>query len=199
MKKLLLVSALGLMGVVSTGLHAESKFVVGAGSAAANLDFRVIIPRVLFLGVGTGATAAIPATLATIDRVTFDYTTNPAAIGSGAAAGSITNTGPVPAGSTLPVKVIGNNGQVTLTSTNSGNLVSGSDTIPFSQITATTSLATVGGVPVPAASGATTNVILTTGTKVTNATANWTFAYSNSAAVAAGTYNGRVTYTAAMP
>lgn len=199
MKKLLLASALGLMGLASTGVHAESQFVVGTGSAAAKLDFRVIIPRVLFLGVGTGATAATPATLATVDRVTFDYTTNPAAIGTGTAAASITNTGPVPAGATLPVKVIGNNGQVVLTSTNSGNLVSGTDTIPFSQITAVTSLATVGGVPVPAASGATANVILTTGTKVTNASANWTFAYSNTATVPSGTYDGRVTYTAAMP
>ena len=199
MKKLLLASALGLMGLASTGIHAESQFINGAGSAAAKLDFRVIIPRVLFLGVGTGATAVAPATVATVDRVIFDYTTNPAAIGTGVAAGSITNNGLVPAGSTVPVKVIGNNGQVVLTSTNSGNLVSGTDTIPFSQITTTSSLVTIGGVSAPAATGATANVILTTGTKVTNAAANWTFAYANAATVPSGTYDGRVTYTAAMP
>jgi hypothetical protein len=202
MKKLLLASALGLMGLASTGAHADSQLVVGAGSAAARLDFRVVIPRVLFLGVGTGATAATPATVNTVDRISFDYSTNAAAVGTGAAAASITNTGPVPAGATLPVKVIGNNGQVVLTATNPATLVSTTvpaDTIPFSQITATSSLVTVGGVPAPALSGGTSNVILTSGTKVTNAGANWTFAFANTAVVPAGTYDGRVTYTAAMP
>ena len=43
------------------------------------------------------------------------------------------------------------------------------------------------------------------GTKVVSRTANWTFAYSNTDVVGAGTYggvntnDGRVTYTASMP
>ena len=47
----------------------------GAGTAAAELELRVVIPRVLFLGVGTGA--ATLATNTTVDELTFDYSTNP--------------------------------------------------------------------------------------------------------------------------
>ena len=50
--------------------------------------------------------------------------------------------------------------------------------------------------------GAASNVTLSSGTKITDRTANWTFSYANSAVVAPGTYgttNGRVTYTASMP
>ncbi|UUZ74540.1 hypothetical protein LP414_19155 [Polaromonas sp. P1(28)-13] len=57
MKKLILVSALSLASLLTVTAHAESNIVVGAGTAAAKLDFRVILPRVLFLGVGTGASA----------------------------------------------------------------------------------------------------------------------------------------------
>jgi hypothetical protein len=35
--------------------NAESQFVNGTGTASAKLDFRVTIPRVLFLRVGAGA------------------------------------------------------------------------------------------------------------------------------------------------
>jgi hypothetical protein len=34
---------------------------------------------------------------------------------------------------------------------------------------------------------------------VTNRTANWTYAYANTANAAAGTYEGTITYTATMP
>ena len=48
-------------------------------------------------------------------------------------------------------------------------------------------------------SGGTSAPVLTTGTKVTSQTANWTFAYANTVTPAAGTYTGTVTYTASMP
>ncbi len=171
---------------------AESQFVVGAGSATARLDFRVIIPRVLYLAVGTGSAAL--ANNNTIDTVTFDYTTNPAAVGTGAAAGVIT-------GNVVPVRVLGNNGVITLTSANTGALTSAAgDTIPWTEITAVSSDAPNFASPAPA--GAVVNLGLSSGTKVTNRTANWTFSYANAAVVPPGVYgttNGRVTYTAAMP
>ena len=197
MKNHILVIAVALASLVTFSARAESNIVVGAGTAAAKLDFRVILPRVLFLGVGTGAAGA--AANATVDRLTFDYTTNGGAIGSGAAAGSITNTGGF-AANAIPVRVLGNNGQIVLTSTNSGNLVNSvtpADTIPFTQITSNTSDPLL---PVPVANGGTANPTFNTGsTKVTTRTANWTFAYANTVTPAAGTYNGTVTYTASMP
>ena len=199
MKKssLILKSALALALVSPLLASAESQLVVGTGSATARLDFRVIVPRVLFLGVGTGAAAAIPANNTTIDTVTFDYSTNAVALGTGAAAGSIT-------GNVVPVRVIGNNGVIALTAATTGALTNGTaDTIAWTEISATSSLAALPSPAIPATgTGAASNVTVSSGTKVTDRSANWTFSYANSTVVAPGTYgttNGRVTYTAAMP
>lgn len=193
-KHLLLKSALALALATPMLATAESQLRIGAGSAAANLDFRVVVPRVLFLAVGTGAAGL--ADNATIDTVTFDYTTNPAAIGGGAAAAAGVITGNV-----VPVRVLGNNGVITLTSTNTGDLENGAgDTIPWSEITAVSSDAANFNSPAPA--GASVDLGLSAGTRITSRTANWTFSYANTAVVAPGTYgttNGRVTYTATMP
>ncbi len=194
-KTLLLKTALAFALATPLLASAESQLVTGAGSATARLDFRVVVPRVLFLGVGTGAAGLTTNT--TIDQVTFDYTTNAAAVGTGAAAGAIT-------GNVVPVRVIGNNGQVTLAATTTGALTNATaDTIAWSEISATTSLAALPSPVIPATgAGAASNVTLSSGTKITDRTANWTFSYANTAVVAPGTYgttNGRVTYTAAMP
>ena len=151
----------------------------------------------LFLGVGTGAAAAIPANNTTVDTVTFDYSGNPAALGTGAAANAIT-------GNVVPVRVIGNNGQITLTANTTGALTNATaDTIAWSEISATSSLAALPSPVIPnTGGGAASNVTLSSGTKITDRSANWTFSYANSTVVAPGTYgttNGRVTYTAAMP
>lgn len=194
-KALLLQSALALTLATPLMASAESQLVTGAGSAVARLDFRVTIPRVLFLAVGTGAGAF--ATNTTIDTVTFDYTSNPAAVGTGATAGAVT-------GNVVPVRVVGNNGQVTLAASTTGALTNGTaDTIPWSEISATSNLAALPSPAIPnTGAGAASNVTLSSGTKITDRTANWTFSYANSAVVAPGTYgttNGRVTYTASMP
>lgn len=171
---------------------AESELTIGNGSADARLDFRVVIPRVLYLAVGTGS--ATLSNNSTIDTVTFDYSANPTDVGTGAAAGTIT-------GNVVPVRVLGNNGVITLTSTNTGALTSAAgDTIAWSEITATSS--DNANFASPAPSGAAVNLGLSSGTKVTSRTADWTFSYANTTVVAPGTYgttNGRVTYTATMP
>ncbi|MDM7944626.1 MAG: hypothetical protein QUV35_18550 [Hydrogenophaga sp.] len=198
-KALLLKSTLALALATPLLASAESQL-VNTGPAVARLDFRVIIPRVLFLGVGTGATAVPEATNTTVDLVTFDYTTNPGAVGSGAVAGSIT-------GAVVPVRVMGNNGQIVLTAATTGGLSNGDgDTIPWTEITATTSAATLPSPVIPATgTGAGSNVTLSSGTKITDRSADWTFSFANSTVVPAGIYgatvanNGRVTYTATMP
>ncbi|MBT9463762.1 MAG: hypothetical protein IV113_07020 [Hydrogenophaga sp.] len=193
---MLLKTTLALALATPLLASAESQLIVGGtASAVARLDFRVVVPRVLFLGVGAGAGSL--ADNATIDTVTFDYTTNPAAVGTGAAAGAIT-------GNVVPVRVVGNNGQVSLAASTTGALTNlAGDTIPWSEITATTSLAALPSPIIPnTGAGTARDVTLSSGTKVTDRAANWTFSYANTAVVAPGTYgttNGRVTYTAAMP
>lgn len=190
--QILLKSALALALATPLLASAESQLTIGTGTAAAKLDFRVVVPRVLFLAVGTGAAGLTTNT--TVDTVTFDYTTNPGAVGTGAAAGAIT-------GNVVPVRVLGNNGVIALASTNTGALTNATgDSIPWSEITATSSDTTNFASPAP--SGASVNLGLSSGTKVTSRTANWTFSYANANVVAPGTYgatNGRVTYTATMP
>lgn len=198
MKKHILVIALSLVSLVTLSAHAESNFVVGTGTAAAKLDFRVIVPRILFLGVGTGATGTALTNNTTVDRLDFDLSATAATIGNGTAIAPTANTGGFTGtGTPIPVRVRGNNGQIVLTSTNSGDLVSGSDTIPFSEIISTSSSSDL---DVPAASGGSTNPVFNAGsTKVTSRSANWTFTYANTLTPAAGEYNGTVTYTASMP
>lgn len=194
-KALFIHTAVALALAAPLLAHAESELVSGSGSATARLDLRVVIPRVLFLGVGTGSGTPL-ASNAAVDALTFDYSTNPLDVGAGALApaGSITNTGPTPAGASIPVRVFGNNGQVTITATNPAVLTSGSDTIPFTELSVASSNAALAA---PAFGGGTS--LPTLAGRVTNQTANWTYSYANSTTPAFGTYEGRVTYTATMP
>ena len=211
MKNFILISAIAAALATPMMASAESTVVTGAGpnSTAARLDFRIVIPRVLFLAVGAGAGGVALTGNAAIDLVTFDYTANPGAVGTGptGAAGTIT-------GNIVPVRVVGNAGPIGLTAATVGALNNGTaaETIPWSEITAVSSDATNFPSPVIPASGtgASSAVVVSSGTKITNRTANWTYSYANSAIVPAGTYggagtataglnNGRVTYTATMP
>ncbi|MDZ4125816.1 MAG: hypothetical protein U1E02_16805 [Hydrogenophaga sp.] len=198
MKKALLLKTTLAVALATPLLASAESQLVTTGNAVARLDFRVIIPRVLFLGVGAGATALPAATNTSVDLVTFDYTANPAAVGTTAPGTSSNNV--------VPVRVVGNNGQIVLTAATTGALSNGSgDTIPWSQISAITSVPELPSPVIPlTGTGAGSNVTLN-GTKTTDRTANWTFSFANSTVVPAGTYgatvanNSRVTYTATMP
>lgn len=194
-----LILKTALLAALATPMiaSAESELTIGTGAAAARLDFRIIIPRILYLAVGTGNATLADNT--TVDDVTFDYTNNAVAVGTGAAAATVT-------GNVVPVRVMGNSGVIAIASTNTGaltNAATAGDTIPWSQITVTSS--DQPNFPSPAPSGASVNVAVSAG-KITTRTANWTYAYSNSAVVPPGTYgstdgtlNGRITYTATAP
>lgn len=184
-KSLLLKSTLALALATPLLASAESDFVAGPGSVDARLDFRVIIPRMLLLSVGSPSY--------TIDTLTFDYTGLPNLVGTGIAS----------AGQTVNVLVRGNNGQVSLTAATTGALTNAtSDTIPWSEIIATSDNTALPSPAIPLnGTGTASNVTLNAG-QVTDRAAVWTFAYANTAVVAPGTYgttNGRVTYTASMP
>ena len=166
--------------------YAESKFATGAGplSAAARLDFRVVVPKVLFLQVGTGTAFA---DVATIDRV--DFTLTAAQATSGAAVAGVSTGGAINA------RVLGNGGNVTFgaASLTAGLTAAGLPTILWSEIVPT---ATGGTLIHPAIGGGTTALAASAG--VVNSSTVYSFNYTNANVVAAGTYTGQVTYTASV-
>jgi hypothetical protein len=201
--------------VVTAGLilsagqaRAESNFLTAAGTATAHLDFQIVIPKILFLQVGTGT---LLANNTNVDRIVFDMSATPAVIGN-ATQQTATSGGDVSPG-VVTAKVIGNNftgGAVNLVASTGGALSNGAgDTISWSEIGITTAGgATLAHPGTPNLSDAgTTSVSLNPLNKVINQTGQWTFKYKNTNVPAAGTYgavgaaptNGRVTYTIAMP
>ncbi|MFM2398544.1 MAG: hypothetical protein RL341_701 [Pseudomonadota bacterium] len=199
---LALVAAAAIPGVAL----AESDITTGAGTpltASARADFRVTVPKVVYLRVGAGANLADDGTINLIDFVV------PAAnLGDSSAVAATAASGDL-ANGVVTARLIGNNGTITFTSTTTGALGNGAgDTISYGQInTAAAVLTSATALPAPAlADGATTSTTVAPAAgKVVNRDARWTYTYLNQAVVAAGTYggvntnNGRVTYTASMP
>jgi len=197
--------AAAVLAAVPMLANAESDFTTGNGAvtADAQLDFRVSIPKILFLQVGTGANVT---DVATVDLI--DFVVPAANVGNGAPVAATAASGDLGNGA-VTAKVLGNSGDITFTSTTAGALGNGAgDTISYGQIAAAvTNL--VSAVPLPhptLVDGATTTVTLSPASgKIVNRDARWTFSYLNNNAVASGTYggvntnNGRVTYTASMP
>ena len=203
-----------LLGTASLALplvaFCESNVQTGAATAApgatAHVDFSIVIPKMLYLRVGTGSsyTTGALTTNPAVDLITFSPTA--AQVGNGA---SIAGTGGDLTGGVETAAIVSNSGNVTLNATSSGALSNGSgDSISFAQITtATATLTSATALPAPTLTNATSaNVVLTApGTKVITQDAKWTFAYANAAVVPTGTYGGvnlnnsRVTYTATMP
>lgn len=172
--------------------HAESDFQTGAGTLNANarLDFRVVIPKFIRFQVGTAG--------GTIDLVEFSV---PAAnVGDGT---DVARTN----GGAVPVLLQSNNGNVSLTGTTLGQLNNGAgENISFAEILSTSSDPNL-NVPTLIDGGTSAAITVTpnVGTRVVDRTANWSFAYSNTNFVGAGSYggvnvnNGRVAYTASLP
>ncbi|MFC0676339.1 hypothetical protein ACFFGH_00560 [Lysobacter korlensis] len=192
--------AAAVLATAPLAARAESDFVNGSGDASARLDFRVTIPRVLFLRVGTGADATDNTNVNLIE-----FAPGAATLGDGTAvAGSGGDLG----GGAVTAKVIGNNGTITLKATTTGALSNGSgDSIPFSQIITTpTALSSATPLAAPQLANGESSITITPDSgKVVKQDARWTFSYANTVTPAPGTYggvntnNGRVTYTASMP
>jgi hypothetical protein len=219
MKKLLLVPIVAALASPLAAL-AESNVNLNAGpsTATAKLDFRITVPRVLFLQVGTGSSLAADATVNLID---FQVPANNVA--SGTAVAATTGSGDQGNGS-VTVRVLANGvgtgatGNVQLKSTTSGAMGNGvaGQTIDWDQIDVVASNVTT---PTAGYSGGTINhpafkagggdsvtpVTLGGTNGVVRQEGKWTYSYKNQNVVAAGTYggvnsnNGRVTYTATSP
>jgi len=204
LKSLLATAAFALPLVAS----AASTYTTGTGTltAAATVNFQVVIPQFLYLRVGTGSsyTTGALSTVNTTDLITF--TVAPGTVGNGTA---VAGTGGDLTGGVETAAIVSNSGNVTLNATASGALSDGNgDSIPFTQITtAATTLTSTTALPAPVLSnGVSGNVVLTApATKLITQDAKWTFSFANAANVPAGTYGGvnvnnsRVIYTATMP
>ncbi len=208
-KSLVALSVIAAIGA-PTLARAESATVTGAGplTTSARLDFRITIPKVLFLRVGTGGLFGAAAN-ATIDLI--DFTVPAANIGDGVAINATAASGDLANGAVTAL-LRSNAGVVTLTANTLGALGNGAgDTIPWSEIAIANSnlvapafANTFPHLAALPATGASANFAPAPVAKVTNVGSTWTFTYRNTNTVPAGTYggvgvnNGRVTYTASV-
>ena len=204
--------ALATAAAVATPMlaHAESATVTGAGAlnTSARLDFRITIPKVLFLRVGAGGLFGAGAD-GTINLIDFTVPANN--VGDGVAVNATAGSGNLGNGAVTAL-LRSNAGTVTLTANTLGAIGNGAgDTIPWSEIAiANSNLVTpafantfphLAALP---ATGASANFAPAPVAKITNVGSTWTFTYRNTNTVPAGTYggvalnNGRVTYTASV-
>ncbi len=185
-----LVALTGLGAVLT--VQAESGVAASAAagaSASARLDFRVTVPKVIFVSVGTASSmAANPA----IDRVDFNVPAGD--VGSGNPTSASSGAGAYP----VVARVVSNEANVSLTASGSlGGLTNGVQSIPWSQIVPVAG----GTLPHPAIGDGTAGVAsnLAASGGVVDRSSTWTFSYRNTAPLAAGNYGGQVTYTASLP
>jgi len=175
-----IVGPVGADSAVVTGAAAEAS---GSG-AAVNLNFVINIPSFIYFEVATVPAAA--------DVVTFDPSVDNIRNGD-----TITAT----SGGVVDVVLIANAGAIDITESTGGALSNGvTGTISYDQIGTTDTGA--GGITPPVLSdGADNSVsIPTTVGVVTSRATQWTYDYTNPATPPeSGTYNGTVTYTAAVP
>ena len=177
----------------STAVWAESNLNSGSGpalAASARLDFRITIPRVIFLRVGTGTDFANNTS---VDAVDFNVPEN--ASGSGTAVAGQSSAA-------ITARVLGNGNNISFSATGSmGGLTpssTGAPTVPWAQIVAASG---AGSLPHPAigngSAGAASSLMASGG--VVDQSSTWSFSYRNTTALPAGTYSGQITYTAALP
>jgi hypothetical protein len=202
----LAVLAFGLAAALA---HAATGTSSGLGNpASADLRFSVQIDRFLFFRVGDGSWPTVngtvnsvgfallpsvpggPATPVPGNKATAAWT-------GGAPPFAVSASGPT----TLPVEVRSNGGTVSLRAVASTALTSGSNTIPMSQITVSSSDPALPAPPVPASGTGSSVTVGGTdfGGLVTVRAATWTFGFANTVVPAAGTYSGQITFTASSP
>ena len=168
-----------------------------AVSATARLDFALTLGSFISLQVGSsgGTVDTVGFDLASLASPACTATPLPVCFGNGTPVAASTHA-------SLPVTVKSNGGQVSLKASVVTPLSNGSSSIPMSQLLLSSSDATHLPAPVVpnTGSGNSVNVAPTSfAAKVTNRTANWSFAYANTVTPMAGIYNGQVLFTATTP
>ncbi|GAA4350599.1 hypothetical protein GCM10023165_38040 [Variovorax defluvii] len=219
MKRLLILGAIAAIAPLAA--QAESNYIAGTGvsTVSARLNFKVIVPKVLFLQVGTGAFSTTQNNT-TVDTLSFDVPSG--SIGSGTA---VAGTGGDLSNGSVTVRALGNAGEIRLSSSVSGALsngTAGAPTVSWNDIRVTaeplTSGTTTGYTNTaishppfntqPGGGVSATPTTLTSTTGIVRQEGKWTFAYANTTALPPGTYgyasaaaanNGTVTYTLLTP
>ncbi len=216
-KNTLLQGALVSLALTSGLALANSTLVAPAAAgatASASLDFRVVIPRVLYIRIGaSGAGFTTGGAINLMDM-------SPAAANVGNGTAVAATGGDVPAGgSAVTVRIFGNAGTtLSLNSFTNGQLNNGTvgQNIPWTEITvtpaalaATTPGFTNGVIAHPtfnnaAGGGNGTATALAPTAGVVRVEGQWAIAYANTGVPASGTYgggpvNGRVVYTVTQP
>lgn len=175
----LLALLVGLGG--GQAVWAESNLAVG-GSATSRLDFRITIPTILYLQVGTVG--------AVVDVVSCTLANIP---GTGAVAMTSSGTNPVPVRVAALVPA-GAAVRLLANSSTSLNFGGGLTPIPFDQISwVATGAFTSGTFNNNAAQ------VLNTFAGSGNRTGTYAFSYANANYYGTGIYTGRVTYTLSSP
>ena len=173
--------------------QAESNIVTAAtGTLTANakLDYRITVPRILFLRVGTSAGFVDASGGLNLDRVDFILT--PADVSSAVPKAGVSGQGAYG----VTARVLGNGGVVNFSAAGSGTGLTGVGlpVVPWTQIAP---VATGGTLVHPVINALAIALPAVGG--VVNQNTVYTFNYTNTATLPAGTYNGQVTYTAVMP
>jgi len=176
-------------GLAGTAAQAASNFATGASgtlTTSVNLNFSITIPRFVYLRVGSASSVNTLAYSPTVTDLINSAGVLPAGGDTGAGNTDVT------------VSVIGNSGgNITLTAvTGTPNLVSGSNSMPWSTLSASNPTGTI--VAPPFNTGST---VLTPSGGVVNRSGSWRYTWTNppNTVYASGAYTGTVTYTAAMP
>ncbi len=178
--------ALAAIGTAMSA-QAESNIVTGAAAvstgAVARLDFRINVPKVLYLRVGSGIDFTdVP----TVDEVVFTVPAT-AVLTPGANVNGVGSAGVITA------RIFGNGGNVSLSTVGSGSgLVSGPDTIAWSEILPSS----IGGTFANPAINSSSTV--TAVGRIVSRSGTWAFAYDNISTTPEGSYLGQVTYTATV-
>jgi len=171
---------LALLFCYASAARAESSSSSGTPTVA-HLDFRITIPTILYLQVGTSG--------ATLDLVTFTVANLP---GTGPVAGTSSGANPVPV---RVAALVGAAATATLRADSSTALTDGaSHNIPFNQISWTATAPFTSNTFSGAA-----NQQLDQFTGPGDHQGTYSFSYANANYYPTGTYNGAVTYTLSSP
>ena len=168
-----------------------------AVSASARLDFALTLGSFVSLQVGSPGSTVVTVSFDLASLASPACTATPLSLCFGNAAPVAASTNGI-----LPVIVKSNGGPVKLKATVVTALTSGANTIPMSQLLLSSSDATNLPAPILPNTGDSSwvNVAPTSfAARVTDRTANWSFAYANTVSSPAGSYSGKVMFTATAP
>lgn len=168
-------------------------------AASARVRFAVTLGSYVALRVGSTGSTVNTASI-DLTTLTTGCTAAPCQMGNSVPVGATYDGGFGAAG--LPVVVRSNAGAVAISAGVVSAQLSGSQSVPFSQITVVSSdSANLAAPAIPdSGNGPTVTVAETSpGSRLTNRSANWKISYANSVVPLAGTYQGQVVFTATTP